>query len=64
MWRHHHAHYKDVLTAKRIIFTVESAGMKVFSDFKIGWHFDDKVAQKYLFEAIGGPLVPSYIFYD
>ncbi|MDM1344686.1 hypothetical protein HXZ95_10605 [Acinetobacter pseudolwoffii] len=64
MWHHHHAQYKDVLTAKRILFALEHAGIKVFPDLKTGWHFDDKVAQKYLLEAIGAPLVPSYIFYD
>lgn len=64
MWHHHHANYKDVLTAKRILFALEHAGIKVFPDFKTGWHFDDKVAQKYLLEAIGAPLVPSYVFYD
>lgn len=64
MWHHHHANYKDVLTAKRILFSLEQAGIKVFPDFKTGWHFDDKVAQKYLLEAINAPLVPSYVFYD
>lgn len=64
MWHHYHAQYKDVLTAKRILFALEHAGVKVFPDFKTGWHFDDKVAQKYLLEAIGAPLVPSYVFYD
>lgn len=64
MWHHHHAHFKDVLTAKRILFALEHAGIKVFPDFNTGWHFDDKVAQKYLLEAIGAPLVPSYVFYD
>lgn len=63
-WHHHHANYKDILIAKRMIFALEHAGMKVFPDFKTGSHFDDKVAQKYLLEAIGAPLVPSYIFYD
>lgn len=64
MWHHHHAQFKDVLTAKRILFALEHAGIKVFPDFKTGWHFDDKVAQKYLLEAINAPLVPSYVFYD
>lgn len=64
MWHHHHAQHKDVLTAKRILFSLEHAGVKVFPDFKTGWHFDDKVAQKYLLEAIGAPLVPSYVFYN
>lgn len=64
MWHHHHSKFKDVLTAKRVLFALEHAGIKVFPDFKTGWHFDDKVAQKYLLEAIGAPLVPSYVFYD
>lgn len=64
MWHHHHSQFKDVLTAKRILFALEQAGVKVFPDFNTGWHFDDKVAQKYLLEAIGAPLVPSYVFYD
>jgi glutathione synthase/RimK-type ligase-like ATP-grasp enzyme len=64
MWHHHHAHYKDVIIAKKILFALEHTGIKVFPDFKTGWHFDDKVAQKYLLEAIGAPLVPSCVFYD
>lgn len=64
MWHHHHNEFRDALTAKRILFSLEHAGIKVFPDFKTGWHFDDKVAQKYLLEAIGAPLVPSYVFYD
>lgn len=64
MWHHHHAQYKDVLTAKRILFALEHAGIKVFPNFNTGWHFDDKVAQKYLLEAIDAPLVPSYVFYE
>ena len=64
MWHHHHAQYKDVLMAKRILFALEQSGIKVFPNFNTGWHFDDKVAQKYLLEAINAPLVPSYVFYD
>src|SRR5690554_473018 len=64
MWHHHHGDFKDVLTAKRILFSLEHAGIKVFPDFRTGWHFVDKVAQKYLLEAIDAPLVPSYVFYD
>ncbi|MGF1819655.1 MULTISPECIES: hypothetical protein [unclassified Vibrio] len=63
MWHHHHNDFKDVLTAKRILFALEQSGIKVFPNFHTGWHFDDKVAQKYLLEAIGAPLVPSYVFY-
>lgn len=64
LWHHHHGQFKDALTAKRIMFALEHAGVNVFPNFNTGWHFDDKVAQKYLLEAIGAPTVPSYVFYD
>ena len=63
MWHHHHADYRDALFAKQLLYSLETAGIKVFPDFHTTWHFDDKVGQKYLFEAIGAPLVPSYVFY-
>lgn len=64
MWHHHQSHYKDVLVAKKILAALEHANIKVFPDFKTGWHFDDKIAQKYLFEALDVPLVKSYVYYD
>ena len=63
MWHHNHVGAKDVLFAKQLLFSLQMAGVKVFPDFNTGWHFDDKVGQKYLFEAIDAPLVPSYVFY-
>lgn len=64
MWHHHHANYKDTLFAKQLLYSLQLAGKKVFPDFATGWHFDDKVGQKYLLEAIGAPLAPSYVFYS
>jgi glutathione synthase/RimK-type ligase-like ATP-grasp enzyme len=64
MWHHSHGDYKDVLFAKQLLFSLEHAGIKVFPNFTTAWHFDDKVGQKYLLEAIGAPFVPTYVFYD
>lgn len=64
MWHHQQTNYKDVLLAKNLLFTLEQIGKVVFPDFNTGWHFDDKVAQKYLLESIHAPMVPSYAFYD
>lgn len=64
MWHHHHTGAKDVLVAKQLLFSLEHAGKIVFPDFKTGWHFDDKVGQKYLFEALGLPFVKSYVFFE
>lgn len=64
MWHFNQGSHRDNIIAKQILFALEHTGFKVFPDFRTAWHFDDKVAQKYLFEAIGAPLVPSYVFYD
>lgn len=63
MWHHHHSNYKDVLIAKQLLFSLQMSGKKVFPDFNTGWHFDDKVGQKYMLEEIEAPMVPSYTFY-
>lgn len=64
MWHHHPCNFKDVLCAKKILYSLENTKILAYPNFSTGWHFDDKVAQKYLFEAIDAPLVPSYVFYD
>ncbi|MHC1775899.1 MAG: RimK family alpha-L-glutamate ligase [Lentimicrobium sp.] len=64
MFHHHHQNSRDVLFARQLLNAVESSGKVVFPDFRTGWHFDDKVGQKYLFESVGAPLVPSYVFYS
>lgn len=64
MWHHHHTLAKDYLFAKQLLYSLEAAGKKVFPDFHTSWHFDDKLGQKYLLEAVNAPLVPSYAFYS
>jgi len=64
MWHFHQANPRDVLFSKQLMYSLETAGKKVFPDFQTCWHFDDKVGQKYLLEGIDAPLVPSYVFYD
>jgi len=55
---------REQLMARHVIRAVEMMGVKVFPNTSSCWHFDDKVAQKYLLEAVGAPLVPTYVFYD
>lgn len=64
LWHHSHAIYEDVIVAKKLLFALEQSGTIVYPNFNTGWHFDDKVAQKYLLESINAPLIPSYVFYD
>lgn len=64
MWHFNHKGPRESKFAKQLLFALESSGKKVFPDFNTVWHFDDKVAQKYLLEAINAPLAPSFVFYS
>ena len=63
MWHFHQGNYRDMQFAKALILSLETKGIRCFPDSKTCWHFDNKVWEKYLLEAIGAPMVPSYVFY-
>ena len=63
MWHYFQTDYRDMLFAKQLLYSLQISGKKVFPDFHTCWHFDDKVGQKYLLEAIHAQFVPSYVFY-
>ncbi len=55
---------RELLVARDVILAAEMMGVVAFPSTATCWHFDDKLAQKYLLEAVGAPLVPTYAFYD
>ena len=61
-WRYPDPHAQ--LMARQVIMAAEAMGVAVFPSTATCWHYDDKVGQKYLLEAVGAPLVPTYVFYD
>lgn len=63
MWHFNHKSPKDSKFAKQLLYSVQAAGKEVFPDYQTVWHFDDKVAQKYLLEGIGAPLASAFVFY-
>jgi glutathione synthase/RimK-type ligase-like ATP-grasp enzyme len=63
MWHFNHKSPKASKFARQLLFSVQASGKAVFPDHNTSWHFDDKVGQKYLLEAIGAPLPASYVFY-
>ncbi len=63
MWYVDQGNYKDMLFAKQLLYSLQCQGKRVFPDLNTVWHFDDKLGQKYLLEAAGAPLVPTYVFY-
>ncbi len=64
LWHWSHKDIRALTFARHIIAALQQKGVKVFPDIRTCWHYDDKVAQKYLLEAAGAPLIPSYVFYD
>ena len=64
LWNFYHGCATDLLMARHVLAAVEHMGLDVFPNPKTCWHFDDKIAQKYLFESIQAPLIRSHIFYD
>jgi glutathione synthase/RimK-type ligase-like ATP-grasp enzyme len=48
--------------ARQVIASLEKKGIVVFPNVNTCWHFDDKVGQKYLLEAVGAPLIPTWVF--
>jgi len=64
LWHWSHEDPREQLVARHIIMAAEALGVRVFPSSATCWYFDDKLAQKYLLEAIGAPLVPTHVFYD
>jgi glutathione synthase/RimK-type ligase-like ATP-grasp enzyme len=50
--------------ARQVIMAAEAMGLATFPNSATCWHFDDKVGQKYLLEAIGAPVPETWVFYD
>ena len=55
---------KDLLVARSILNSAEKMGIKVFPNFESNWHFEDKIAQKYLLESVDADVVKSWAFFD
>lgn len=64
MWHFSQNNYKDILHAKTFLTVLNKMGIKTFPNHNAYWHFDDKIAQKYLLEAVGASFVNSKVFYN
>lgn len=63
LWHFDHWLGEDLLMARHVVRAAEQMGLAVFPNTATCWHFDDKLAQKYLLESVGAPLVPTYAFF-
>lgn len=63
LWHFTHQSPQDMNFAKQLLFSLQQSGKIVFPDFNTGWHFDDKLGQKYLFEAHNIRSAQAWAFY-
>ena len=59
-----HDDYKTNLISRSILLSIEKSGIRVFPSYNTFWHFNDKISQKYIFEALNIPHAPMHVFYD
>jgi len=64
MWRHgHFSNMRQI--ARRLLPVFEGElGLVVYPDQNTCWHYDDKIAQKYLLEAVNIPIPKTWVWYD
>lgn len=64
MWRHGHGRGMQRI-AKRLLPVVErELGLCVYPDQRTCWHYDDKIAQAYLFEALRIPTPKTTVWFE
>ena len=64
MWHWFHYPHEQRLAALPILRVIEEhLHLPVFPDMATGWHFDDKIAQRYLLEALGIPTPKTWVFW-
>lgn len=64
MWRHGHTPQMRSI-ARRLLPVIErELCIKVYPDQSTCWHYDDKIAQAYLFEALHVPTAKSWVWWD
>lgn len=64
MWHISHESSQDLAVSSYVMNSIEGVGIKTFPNFSTRWHFDDKIAQKYLFESKSIDGVVTNVFYN
>jgi glutathione synthase/RimK-type ligase-like ATP-grasp enzyme len=64
LWHINQDEDREIAFARSVLLAAEAMGLRVFPNHKTCWHFDDKVAQKYLLEASCAPMARTWVFYS
>lgn len=63
LWHFNQYKHAEMLEARSILYTAKRMGLRVFPDFDDAWHFDDKVAEMYILQALNAPMPESHVYY-
>ncbi len=64
LWHLSQDSIRELEFGRSVLYAAATMGLHVFPNLSTAIHFDDKVAQKYLLEAIGAPLAPTWVFFS
>lgn len=64
MWHFRHTPQDKQIAPKILTAIEQNLHIPVFPNLDTRWHFDEKVAQHYLFEASGVPHIKSWVFWN
>jgi glutathione synthase/RimK-type ligase-like ATP-grasp enzyme len=64
MWHWHHSDHAAALFARKLTYSLERTGKRVFPSLDTCLFFDDKIGQKYLLESIGVAHAETSVFYS
>ena len=64
LWHFGQYNHAQMLETRSILYAAKRLGLKVFPDFNDAWHFDDKVAEMYILQALNAPIPESRVYYD
>ncbi len=63
LWHFNNYSLQEMLFARSIINSAKTMGLKVFPDNNTAWHFDDKVAERYLLSSVGASIPKTWSFF-
>lgn len=64
MWRYAHTAEAKQIASRLLPVLERTLGLAVYPDQATCWHFDDKIAQRWLLEAAGVPIPRTWIWFD
>jgi glutathione synthase/RimK-type ligase-like ATP-grasp enzyme len=64
MWRHNHTTQSQLMAHSIVPALTQATDLELFPDLKTWWHYDNKLAQRYLFDLCDIPHPRTWVWFD